>query len=120
MSGINLDPELQAGYLSPLTDKEHATLGRIAVLWGQIESFIDFVVPAFCDLDHNALDKLGVFDKPMGNKANFLEAVSKRRSVPEVHAKVLKFTHHQGHKNSAKSCLPLNVGLACQQPYQDS
>lgn len=88
---MTFDPELHAGYISPLTDKEHATLGRIAVLWGQIESFIDFVLPAFCDLSREELDAIQVFDKSMAAKTNFLESVSKRRSAPAVHEKVVKF-----------------------------
>lgn len=92
MSKGHIDPKLQGGWISPLTDKEHATLGRIAVLWGQIESCIDFILPAFCDLGREELDALGVYDKPMAAKVNFLEAVSSKRAAEAVNMKVRQFT----------------------------
>ena len=88
---MSSDPVLPSGYISPLTDKQHATLGRIAVLWGQIESTIDFILPHFCDLSKEELSAIGVYDRPMAAKVQFLKTVSKARSAEAVHHKVIGF-----------------------------
>lgn len=88
---MNYNPENVAGYISPLTDEEHATLGRIAVLWGQIESAIDNILPTFCGLSSDEIDALQIFDKPIAAKAALLKRVSKRRSRADVHGKVEEF-----------------------------
>jgi len=85
------NPENVAGYISPLTDEQHAVLGRIAVLWGQIESAIDNILPAFCGLSADDLTALQVFDKPIAAKVALLKSASKAKSAPAVHEKVIKF-----------------------------
>lgn len=85
------DPELHAGYISPLTEKDHARLGRIVILWGQTESMIDLILPAFCDLTQDEIAVLGIYDKPMAAKTMFLKTVSKSRAHKAVHDMVLKF-----------------------------
>jgi hypothetical protein len=89
---MQFDPEAHAGYISPLTDSEHAALGRIAVLWGQIECMIDLILPAFCDMSQQDLEALGIYDKMMAAKVQFLKTVSKRRAHTAVHDMVLSFT----------------------------
>ena len=45
------DPlEFLAGYVSPLTDVEHATIGRIALLWGQADHFVEQLLPVVSEL----------------------------------------------------------------------
>lgn len=85
------EPPPCSGFVSPLNDKQHAQLGRIAVLWGQIEAVIDFVLPTFCDLSHQELNAIQVFSRPMAAKAAFLKQVSKSRAAESVHEKVMTF-----------------------------
>lgn len=73
------DPlEFVAGYVSPLTDKEHAQIGRIAILWGQVENFVDELLEHVSGMTRNELDALGVTDRPMGSKVAWLNAIKSR------------------------------------------
>ncbi|MDC8755771.1 hypothetical protein OIK40_14065 [Erythrobacter sp. sf7] len=72
------DPfEFQPGYVSPLTDKEHATIGRIAILWGQIENSVDDLLPHISGLTVAQLEALQLFGKPMNQKITFLKSSAK-------------------------------------------
>ena len=69
------DPlEFVPGYISPLTDKQHAALGRIAILWGQIEHFVDSLIPIISNLNWEQLDALQVRSKTISSKTDFLVA----------------------------------------------
>lgn len=73
------DPiEFFPGYVSPLTDKEHARIGRIALLWGQIEHFVEALIPRVSGLSVEELKALKVPDKPVGSKVLFLKAAANR------------------------------------------
>lgn len=63
---------LLSAYVSPLTDEQHARLGRIAVLWGYADYFLDFFLQHAIGLtfaQHNAL----VRDKSFGAKLETLK-----------------------------------------------
>lgn len=86
------DPlELLPGYVSPLTDKEHATLGRIAVLWGQIEHFVEELLPAATGLSRDDLEALQVTSKTIASKVDFLATASKRINDERLRNEVLNF-----------------------------
>lgn len=66
------DPTIPA-YVSPLTDSQHAQLGRIAVLWGFADFFLDVILEKAVGLtreQHNTL----VRDKSFGAKLDILKA----------------------------------------------
>lgn len=86
------DPlEFSPGYVSPLTDKEHATIGRIALLWGQIEHFVDELLPEISGLSREQLEALQVKEKPMASKVSFLKASAKRHNHEPTSQSVAKF-----------------------------
>ncbi len=66
------------GYISPLTDKEHARIGRIAVLWGQIELITEDLLMLVTKLSWQELEALQITDKPMGQRVSFLTIAAKR------------------------------------------
>jgi hypothetical protein len=73
------DPlEFIPGYVSPLTDRQHAQIGRIAILWGQVEHFVEQLLPRITGLSWKELEALGVTEKPIGSKVNFLKAAASR------------------------------------------
>lgn len=79
------DPlEFVPGYISPLSDEQHAQIGRIAILWGQIEHFIEHMLPHVTGLSWDELKALGVATKPVGSKSDFLKAAAKRLSDIEM------------------------------------
>ena len=86
------DPlEFFPGYVSPLTDKEHATIGRIALLWGQIEHFVDGLLPEISGLSREQLEALQVKEKPMASKVAFLKASAKRHNHGPTGQSVAEF-----------------------------
>jgi len=78
-------------YISPLTDKEHARLGRIVVLWGQVEHFVERLLCRVSGLSWKELEALQVTEKPMGAKTNFISIARKRLQDTDVEAKVQQF-----------------------------
>lgn len=74
--------EFMAGYLSPLTDKEHARLGRISVLWGQIEYYLDHLLPVVSGFSDAELKAIGLTEKNVGTKTQFLKAAIQRLTDP--------------------------------------
>lgn len=54
-------------FVSPLTDKEHAQLGRIAVLWGQIDWLIDQIILNALQITLAQQETL-IGEKPIGPK----------------------------------------------------
>jgi hypothetical protein len=80
MTQSDFAPELEyvAGYVSPLTDVEHAQIGRIAILWGQIENYCDELLEDVSGLKWDELKTLGVTDKMIAAKADFLSKASIR------------------------------------------
>lgn len=62
---------LLAAYISPLTDKQHAQLGRIAVLWGYADYLLDFILQTATGLN-NEQHREFVRDKPFGAKLETL------------------------------------------------
>jgi hypothetical protein len=86
------DPlEYIPGYISPLSDKEHARLGRIAVLWGQIEHFVEYLLPRVSGLTWKELEALQVTEKQMASKTSFLQLAAKRLGDAELEKQVRKF-----------------------------
>lgn len=86
------DPlEFIPGYISPLTDKEHATIGRIALLWGQIESAVEHLVCLVSGLTWDELDAIGVAGKPIAQKVDYLKATSKRLADDKQRERVVAF-----------------------------
>jgi hypothetical protein len=84
-------PDYVPAYMSPLTDKEHARLGRIAVLWGQVEYCLDEMLPFVSGLKRSELDALAITDKAVGSKAMFLKAAMKRVESDEQRKRIGAF-----------------------------
>ena len=80
-----MDDPLQylPGYVSPLTDKEHARIGRIAILWGQIEHFVEELLPHVTGLSRAELAALQVTSKTIASKVDFLTAATARLDNPK-------------------------------------
>ncbi|MEB3414555.1 hypothetical protein VCJ71_00605 [Alteriqipengyuania sp. WL0013] len=86
------DPlEYVAGYISPLTDNEHARIGRIAVLWGQVEYFVDELLEYLTGFSRSELEALGVTDRPTASKVDFLLKVKERNDDGEYRERVTEF-----------------------------
>lgn len=86
------DPyEFYPGYISPLTDQEHARLGRIAILWGQIEHFVEVLLPYTSGLQWEELEVVGLTSKPIGAKVDFLNLSRKRLKDPELSKAIGEF-----------------------------
>lgn len=89
---IEKDPlEFIAAYISPLTDKEHAQIGRIAILWGQIELITEDLLVLVTKLSWKELEALQITDKPMGARTMFLNEARARIKNPELEAKLKSF-----------------------------
>lgn len=86
------DPlEFIPGYISSLTDVEHARIGRIAVLWGQIENFVEHMLPHVSGLTWDEIQAIGLAEKPVGQKVAFLKAAAKRIGDTALQQSVLNF-----------------------------
>jgi hypothetical protein len=86
------DPlEYAAAYISPLTDREHARIGRIAILWGQIEYCVDEMIEYVSDLRWNELAALGVTERTLANKVNFLLQIRHRHPNPDYQRRIVEF-----------------------------
>lgn len=59
-------------FVSPLTDKEHAQLGRIAILWGQADWLIDEIILTALSITRE-LQKTLIGEKPIGPKIDILK-----------------------------------------------
>ena len=59
-------------FVSPLTDEEHAQLGRIAILWGQADWLIDEIILSALDITRT-LQKTLIGEKPIGPKIALLK-----------------------------------------------
>ena len=64
-------PEYLPPYISPLTDKQHAQLGRIALLWGYADSMLDELLLDTLSLTLEQRAML-IGEKPMGPKLDLL------------------------------------------------
>ena len=62
----------QPAYLSPLTDAEHAQLGRIAILWGQIDWLLDELIVTALKLTREQQNAV-IADKMIGAKLALLK-----------------------------------------------
>ncbi|WP_294122084.1 hypothetical protein [Sphingomonas sp.] len=67
-----LYPETQPALISPLTDKQHAQLGRIAVLWGHIDFVLDELLLNVLKLSITQR-KMFIGEKPMGPKMDLIK-----------------------------------------------
>lgn len=83
--------EFIPGYISPLTDADHARIGRIAVLWGQVEHFVEAMLPRVSGLSWDELVALRVADQPIGQKVLFLKAAAKRLKDSDIQEAVTAF-----------------------------
>lgn len=59
-------------FVSPLTDKEHAQLGRIAILWGQADWLVDEIMLTALSLTRKQQETL-IGKKPLGPKLLMLK-----------------------------------------------
>ena len=66
-------PSVRPGYISPLTDAEHARLGRICVLWGQIDMLLDFILKWSYGFSQAQWDGMEIADRPLGTKISLLK-----------------------------------------------
>ncbi len=83
--------EFAPGFVSPLTDKEHATIGRIAILWGQIESCVDDLLPHISGLTTEQVEALQLYNKPMSQKVAFLKGSVPRYPHDRFKEPILNF-----------------------------
>lgn len=73
-------------FYSPLTHEQHAQLGRISLLWGQVDTFVDQLLTAVL----HGMEELrsDMFrDKPIGKKLDFL--TTRIRDKPDAPEKQL-------------------------------
>lgn len=86
------DPlEFLPGYVSPVTDKEHATIGRIAILWGQVEHFVEQLLPVVTGLTEEELGILQLSSKPIATKVDFLNVAAKRLTDEDTRTGIKAF-----------------------------
>ena len=65
-------PEHLPAFISPLTDTQHAQLGRIALLWGQLDFILDELLLNVLNLTM-AQRSMFVGEKPMGPKLDLIK-----------------------------------------------
>lgn len=86
------DPlEYLPGYVSPLTDMEHATLGRIAILWGQIEHFVEELLPMVTGLSYEEMEALQINSKTISSKVDFLKTAVGRIKDEAIRTQIVEF-----------------------------
>jgi hypothetical protein len=86
------DPlEFIPGYVSPLTDNEHARIGRVALLWGQIEHYVEILLCHATKQSWNELRAIQVAEKPIGAKVDYLNVAKSRLNNPKLEEKVGAF-----------------------------
>jgi hypothetical protein len=79
-------------FISPLTEKEHARIGRIAILWGQIDFFVEFLVNEMTGMSYSELDALQINSKNTASKAGYVKALSKRLvDIPRTSEAIVAF-----------------------------
>lgn len=83
--------EFIPGYISPLTDKQHAQIGRIALLWGQVEHFVEHLIMDVSGLSWDELETLGVMSKSIAAKVDFLNVIRHREKNAKVREEILEF-----------------------------
>ena len=59
-------------FISPLTDKQHAQLGRIALLWGQADYILDELIGVTLELPKD-LQAQFIGEKPIGPKLDIIK-----------------------------------------------
>jgi hypothetical protein len=82
--------ELSPAFCSPLTDRQHARLGRIAVLWGHIDFILDELLLKVLRLSR-AQRATFIGEKPIGPKLELLKPAIKTIKDPVVREKVQEF-----------------------------
>lgn len=86
------DPiEYIPAYISPLTDKQHARLGRVVVLWGQVEHFVERLLCRVSGLSWKELETLQITEKPVGAKIKFMSTARSRLKNAELEGRVQLF-----------------------------
>ncbi|MEP0189187.1 MAG: hypothetical protein ABJP70_04100 [Erythrobacter sp.] len=86
------DPlEFIPAYISPLTDAQHARIGRIAILWGQIEHLVEQILPRVCNLTWEELISIKVASKPIAAKVDLLNAAKERLADEPLKERVREF-----------------------------
>lgn len=86
------DPlEFVPGYISPLTDKEHARIGRITLLWGQVEHFAEQILPAVTKLHWDDLVAINIPSKGIGNVISLIRAANTRMPKSQVRSDIEDF-----------------------------
>jgi hypothetical protein len=78
------DRNLIPGFVSPLTDEQHAQLGRIAVLWGQCDMLLDDLLTRLHRLTKEQ-KKAFIGEKPIGPKLELLKP--KLNGIRDPHVK---------------------------------
>ena len=78
-------------YVSPLTDEQHATIGRITLLWGQVEHYAEALLPPLTGLSWGELEAISVTERAVGSKLNLIKEVNKRNENEELKEKVALF-----------------------------
>jgi hypothetical protein len=66
-------PKVRPAYISPLTDKQHAQLGRICILWGQIDLNLDQLLRWAYGFSKAQWDAMEIADRPLGTKLTLLK-----------------------------------------------
>jgi hypothetical protein len=82
--------ELSPAFCSPLTDKQHARLGRIAVLWGHIDFILDELLLKVLRLTRGQRAAL-IGEKPIGPKLEMLKPGIAKIKDPVIQEKVRAF-----------------------------
>lgn len=77
-------------FYSPLTHDQHAQIGRISVLWGQCEMFVDNLLTHILGISSDLRLKL-FGDRQLGTKLDTLSTFAKDMEVGSPREELLKF-----------------------------
>ena len=69
---MNIPAELIPPFMSPLTHDQHARLGRISILWGQIDMVLDQLLQVALNITGEQRQAL-IGDRPIGGKLDLLK-----------------------------------------------
>ena len=106
-------------FYSPLTHSQHAQLGRIAVLWGQAEMFVENLLTAVLGIEPQLRARL-FNDKPIGAKLDTLSSfVNDLQNVPAAKAARAFLTLAQEVKSDRNQCFHGVWGFHVRSKQQD-
>ncbi|MCL6251851.1 hypothetical protein M3P36_12465 [Altererythrobacter sp. KTW20L] len=113
------DPhEFVPPFLSPLTHDEHATLGRIAILWGQVDMVLDLLLEATLGISGKQRQAL-LGEKPIGAKLDILKPLIADIASAETKRTALQFWDFASQTKTQRNRIFHGVwGIRCDGPQK--